>query len=312
MLPANDINRAAARWCLLLRTGSPGQAWQLIQADASYADLTQTQYAVALDWLITLGLAPGSLEPGHGRPQNMLQGLAPSQCLQLLFERSLAIAMPPWLPDADFLIPDPSELPLDAANLARALGLPEEAAFRGILKIHGKIDLQRRAAVGLAGELALVRLLEGRWPGSTTHVALEDDGFGYDIAFRYAGVEWHLEVKATTRRGRLAIYLSRHEFEVGMRDPNWRLVTLGLNAQLELQALGTVANSTLENRAPIDPCPGTQWQSVLLKLGPGDLLAGLSLLMKPHGSVGTPIGEHLQGQEAFSWLPQPEVRPIPA
>lgn len=74
---------------------------------------------------------------------------------------------------------------------------------------------------GNSSTVAATRL-ERRWPGSTRHVALTDDGLGYDLAFSCRGRTLHLEVKTTGRRGRLVLYLSRHEHEVALLDPDWR------------------------------------------------------------------------------------------
>ena len=233
MLPADSIARAAARWLGVLRRSTLTQAWSLIRADTRYADLTQTQYASALEWLRAMDLIADG--PDGATLSPVVRTLPESLGNQLLFERSLEQASPAWLPDADVLIPDESEVPQDAANLARTLGIPELSAFLAIRQVHGRVDLAQRTRVGSAGEVVLRDLLEKAWPGSTTHVAQTDDGFGYDLVFRCNCIEWHLEVKSTTRRGRLVIYLSRHEHDVGLREPNWRLVVVGLDNQLELQ-----------------------------------------------------------------------------
>ena len=91
---------------------------------------------------------------------------------------------------------------------ATTLNVSDDAALLTVAMVHGKIDLEQRAEVGAAGELRLVELLEEQWPGSTRHVALEHDGLD-DVAFTGAGATWHLEVKSTTRRGRLVVHLSR-------------------------------------------------------------------------------------------------------
>ena len=276
MLPADTVTRAAARWLRILRTSTVDQAWSLIQADSKYTDLTQTQYASALEWLNELGL----ITDGSSGTELLagVKALPQAQANQLLFERSLEHAAPPWLPDADVLIPDASELPQDAAELADTLDLADEVAWLAIRHVHGRVDTTKRALVGSAGERELISLLEDRWPGSTTYVAEADDGFGYDVLFRHRNVEWHLEVKTTTRRGRLVIYLSRHEHEVCLRDRSWRLIVVGLDGQLKLGALATVRHSIVVSRAPRDLCDEAKWQSTAHQLGTGDLEPGLSFV----------------------------------
>jgi hypothetical protein len=276
MLPANAVSLAANRWLRVLRTSTLIQAWSLIQADSSYTDLTITQYASALDWLASVDL----LVAGQNGFElaTAAKVLPHMQLNQLLFERSLERAAPAWLPDSDLLIPDESELPLDAAALAETLGLSNQLALLAIRRIHGRVDLALRNQIGLAGERALISVLEDRWPGSTTHVSQFDDGFGYDIAFRHQAIEWHLEVKTTTRRGRLVIYLSRHEHEVGLRDPQWRLIIIGLNNELQPRSLATAEFADIAARAPRDCSNDAKWQATSHHLITSDLRDGLSFL----------------------------------
>ena len=304
MLPAESIVGAITRWLELLKSSALAQAWTILRTDPNYTDLTQTQYSTGLDFLKNLGLmAEGS------------QGLHLSQCVrllpdhqakQLLFERLLERESPAWLPDSDILIPDPTELPQDAAILAGLLGLSDNDAFGAIRHLQGRIDLSERSRVGLAGESALVELLEEHWPGSTTHVSQTNDGLGYDVLFCQGGKSWHLEVKTTTRRGRLVIYLSRHEHEVSVRDPNWRLVALGLDNQMRLSAIATVHHSQLLRRSPQDRYPDAQWQSARHGLTARDLQPGLSFL-DPTVTGRMPADDLRRfGREpkpTFAWMP---------
>jgi len=306
MFPPDTIVLAAARWLRLLRSSTLGQASGIITAGACYADLTQTQYASGLDWLRTLDLL------AEGREglelSTVARELPEEQVDQLLFQRILERVAPAWLADADLLVPDPGELPQDAAGLASRLGLSEGAAFVSIKHLHGRLDLGERARVGAAGERAFVELLESSWPGSSTHVALTDDGFGYDIVFRHRGRQWHLEVKSTTRRGRLVIYLSRHEHEVGIHDPDWRLVVVGLDSQLRLQAVATARHSELLGRAPSDLCTEARWQSVSHEMVSRDLQRGCSFLDEPTRDPNLIANQFLvnggcQTPSMFTWMP---------
>lgn len=306
MLPADTVARAAARWLRILRTSTLGQGWSLIRADSNYTDLTQTQYASALEWLKVLGLVIHGLDDVE--LSAVVKALPEAQGKQLLFERGIQHAAPAWLPDSDLLIPDASELPQDAAGLADTLGLSDDAALLAVRHIHGRIDLAQRAQVGAAGERALIDLLESQWPGSTVHVALANDGFGYDVLFRHGNVEWHLEVKSTTRRGRLVIYLSRHEHEVGLRDSKWRLIVVGLDDQLRLQAIATVRYPTVAERGPEDLCAEAKWQSTSHQLAPRDLQCGLSFLEAPAADLNSATREFIQRRNyqphgGFAWMP---------
>jgi len=276
MLLAEPIALAAKRWFLLLRTSTYSQAWSLIQADARYTDVTKTQYSVAFDWLRMQRFVLTTIN-GIALDERYI-ALPVDVATELLFEKILRTADLPWLPDADKLIRDPDELPQDAANVATILGLTEQSAFLAVQRVHGHVDLEKRAAIGAAGEQALFALLEAAWPSSTTHVSKISDGFGYDLSFVHEGREWHIEVKSTVRQGRLSIYLSRYEFEVGSIDPNWRLVLIVLNQDFQMQSLATVQFEAIKKRAPVDTGPGSKWQTASFVLSPGDLAGGLDFI----------------------------------
>lgn len=290
---------ASRRWIRLLRTSSLPQAWSIIRTAPHYTDITQTQYVNALEWLCSAGVISESRGVlGLAAP---LRNLPEIQSDQFLFECLLEQASPPWLIDTDIYVCAPEDVPQDAARLANLLGLTEENAFLSIRRTHGRVDLNERKQVGSAGEKALVEFLEQRWPGSTVHVALTNDGFGYDVVFILNNQEWHLEVKSTTRRGRLAIYLSRNEHEVALRDPKWRLIIVGLDRSLQLRALATAEHSKILSRAPVDVSSHARWQSSAHYLGYADLASGLSFLDDTLNSDAV-RDSYLKTAYKFSWM----------
>lgn len=303
MLPGDGVLRAAHRWLRLLQTSTLPQAWGLIRADAAYTDLTPTQYASALDWLRTVRLLQSSDSGTQLAPA--AAGLTDLGARQLLFGRSLESAAPAWLPDADALVRDSSELPQDAVDLAAALGLDDTAALLMVRQVHGRIDLAERARIGAVGEQGLAALLEQRWPGSTHHVALTDDGLGYDLAFTPGERTWHLEVKTTSRRGRLVLYMSRHEHEVALLDPDWRLVVVGLSGGGALGALATARHHMLQGRAPQDRDSTARWESARHQLLPADLGPGLTFLGPPPESDKASMlyCGHSGSSDPFMWMP---------
>jgi len=303
MQPADTLARAAERWLRLLRTSTLPQAAALLRTDAHFTDLTTTQYLAALEWLKTLRLVVNT-PLGLGLSAQ-LDGLSGELSRQVLLERALEDDSPPWLRDADILVPDTAALPADAVRLATTLGISDEVALTAIRHVHGKIDLAERARVGSAGEASLLELLEWCWPGSTVHVSARDDGFGYDIGFRHRQSEWHLEVKSTTRRGRLSVHLSRHEHEVGLRDPHWRLVVLGLDESLRLATLATARHGQILARAPADTCAEAKWQSVRHEIGLDDLEIGLNVVKRDEreGIYASKLLELRDAASLFAWMP---------
>lgn len=305
MLPAPSVVRAADRWLKLLRRSSVSQAFAILRTNTSYLDLTQTQYLSGLDLLRELSLVEDSAE-GVTLNASLRQRSA-RQLSELLFGRSLELGAPPWLPDVDILVPDASELPQDAAQLSAALGVSDDVALRIARQIKGKIDLAERSRIGATGERALVALLEKKWPGSTSHIAISNDGFGYDISFVHGEIEFHLEVKTTIRRGRLVIYLSRHEYEVALSDPFWNLVVIGLGDDGDLAAVATVSHDNVFLRSPVDVCSEARWQSTSHSITPADLEKGLSFLGPPPRDLRTEEDRLLyagSGADSpeFAWL----------
>jgi hypothetical protein len=271
-LPPESTALAAARWLSLLCSLTPERTWAVLAAEPRYADLTRSQYWEGLEWLHQLGMlkADGSLI-------TQLRELSQPRLAEVVFARGLERSRPAWLPDADILIGDTSDLPYDAVLLGNALGLAGLRMHDAVQAVHGRIDHELRSSIGLAGELALIDVLEAALPGSTTHIAATDDGFGYDVLFRSSEVERHFEVKTTTRKGRLVVHLSRHEFRVGLIDPAWRLVIVGLDPDETVGALATVRASRLVERAPTDTHANTSWESARYELSTDDLVPGLDI-----------------------------------
>jgi hypothetical protein len=303
MLPAEAVVRAASRWLVLLETSSLAEAGAILRANTDYSDLTYTQYSMGLEWLGEVGLVVRG-ENGYVVTAEAAR-LSPEERNQLLFMKAVEVSDRPWLPDADLLIRNVEDLPEDAAQLGALLGLSEDSTLVGIRQVHGHIDLELRAVIGGAGERALVAALEHQWPGSTVHVSLENDGYGYDVAFQQpGGRSWHLEVKSTTRQGRLVLHVSRQEYEVSRLDPAWRLLVVGLDGDHELECLATGTAEALFARAPRDTPAGAKWQSARYELGPGDLRPGLDFLDAAPASVDPVlVSGTRKAPSSFAWMP---------
>ena len=304
MLPPEGVALAAARWLDLLQRSDVEQAWDIIRADSDYVDLTPTQYALALDWLLGIGVLDVG-KTGTALSEHA-QNIELEELLEVTYAFGLEHDPPAWLADADVLVDRPEALPADAVALANALGLDDARAFAGVRQVHGRIDLERRAEVGSAGELALVAELKKVWPGEVVHIAEEHDGWGYDVSAVNSDASFHIEVKSTTRRGRLSVHLSRQEFEIAQLDSSWHLVVIGLDDHHNLTSAATVRKGVLPGRSPEDTSPDTKWQSARYDFDVGDLEPGLPFLQawvaNTHPSSALVTGVAL-GQEAFEWMP---------
>lgn len=254
-LPPEPILLAAKRWLdLLPSSGGLARAQALVTSHADYNDLTPTQYGTALTWIRDTGLieSVGSRTPVALRILGAL-----FECGEL-----------PWVRDADQLVREPSELPTDVLNAGAALGLDANVIYGQLQSSWGKVDTAARERVGAAGEAALVELLQSRTNATVEQVSAWSDGYGYDISVSGDGITAHLEVKSTTRRGRLVVYLSRNEFDVLLRDENWSLVVVQLDSHLVTIGTGTVPSAWIIEHAPRDIDMSGKWASCKFEVPP--------------------------------------------
>lgn len=266
MLPPSPVLVAAKRWLEVLSAdGHVPRAQALLTNHAKYSDLTPTQYATAFTWLSDSGVLEyvgPPIPPGE-------------HVLTTIFER----AAPSWVKDADRLVHSPDELPIDIAAVGDALGLSQERVYRQLMSSWGKVDTAARERVGAAGEAALVALLQGLSGVEVDHVASRSDGFGYDMAVTVGeGVKLHLEVKSTNRSNRFTAYLSRHEFETSIRDDEWVMVLVRLDAELEIAGLGCVSTDWIVANVPRDVGSQGSWSSAKLEIPNGVVCGGIPLL----------------------------------
>ncbi|NTW39858.1 MAG: DUF3883 domain-containing protein [Cellulomonadaceae bacterium] len=280
-IPPEPILRAIARWIDLIPNSGEQRARSLLLTSAQYRDLTPTQYETALAWLRAVGLLDGPL-------------LDSPYANVIAFEHLVGDAG--WFPNADLLVREPDELPLDAVLAAEELGRDPAQATQVIRNRRGKVDTSRREEVGAAGELALLALLKTDLVSHVTveHVAAVSDGLGYDIAVRAPAFECHIEVKSTTVRSAPAFFLSRNEFEVSRFDPRWVLVLVHLSPELRLGGVETIRPGWLSEAAPTDSSsPSTaRWESARFEAPPGALEPGIGALaglLARDGPLGAPL-----------------------
>lgn len=264
-LPPDPVLLAAKRWLEILPTsGGVPRAQALLTTHARYSDLTPTQYATALTWLRDLNLLD---HIGSGVP-------AANQVLAAIFEK----AAPAWVQDADDFVRSPEELPNDVVTAGEALGLDPYAVYEQLISSWGKVDTAARERVGAAGEALLVGLLRKNSDALVEHVSTWSDGFGYDVAYSTETVSAHLEVKSTTRLGRFTVYLSRREYDVMLRDPNWVLVAVRLTAKLDLTGVGSVPSDWVAANVPRDVGQLGSWAAAKLNIPAEVISSGIPQL----------------------------------
>ncbi|MHC5261362.1 protein NO VEIN domain-containing protein [Streptomyces sp. UC4497] len=252
-LPPEPVLRAAARWLERLPRSGAARCRALFTSHQDFSDITPTQYEAAYSWLGSVGLL-----------EDLRSGSASAH--RRIFKAAVSESTTAWFADADLLVRDPDELPDDALRAASALGLEDDEAFAEIRAVWGKVDTARREEIGAAGEAALVEWLTASVDGTVEHVAAVSDGYGYDIGVHAGNCSVHIEAKATVKRNRRTIYLSRNEFETMRRDPEWELVVVLLGPDLEMEQMATVLKSWIASVAPSDRSRLGRWESTRLEV----------------------------------------------
>lgn len=258
---ANYVLIGAGRWLRLLAEASPSAAMAILMARPEYADLTNANYREAYEWLESVGLVDRN-------------GPDPSTSILRAFEAAVRSKDLSWTQDDSAFLPSPDLLPEPIRLAADNLGLDLSVAWQETLRIGAKLDLERRSRIGHLGEVALVEYL--RSTGfEVEHLSLQSDGLGWDVLVRDGHFEAHVEVKSTTSRARLRIYLTRNEYEVSLRDDRWSLALLLIDESGALLRIAHSPKQTFVKLVPVDSHGGGRWESCRLDLSPKDLQRGL-------------------------------------
>ncbi len=272
-LPPEPTLRAARRWCDLLRVADFAAARALILADASYTDLTLTQYGLGFDLLVAVGFVTKD-----GVLDRRAVSVGEHEAVLELAREVVLADGPAWLGAVEDLVDAAGDLPADALALGTGLGLTDDEVWAAVRATSAKFDAGRRARVGLAGELALRDVLSGVGI-AVDHVSLLSDALGYDLVASCDESVWHIEVKTTTSRAELTLHLSRNEYETSIRDPRWVLVAVALDETDALLGAGCVDASVLQELAPADRASGGRWESARMRIPGAAIQEGLGFLL---------------------------------
>lgn len=153
-------------------------------------------------------------------------------------------------------------------------------------------------------EQRLVELLVDTLDARVLQVSETSDGFGYDISVEGGESALHIEVKSTNRRGRLAIYLSRNEYEVMCTDHVWQLVAVLLDAAGRIASVGTVNREWIAGSVPFDSSVHGRWESTRLDVpsaavSPG--IVGIGRWLRPSATGGV-LDVGIEDSGAPQWL----------
>lgn len=205
--------------------------------------------------------------------------------IELLASRYLEHSPPAWLGaatksgDIDYTMV-PTE---DARILADVLGDPDRRDCL-LLAIGRKFDDRYRQQLGREGEEAVVvacrRHLQAAGASELAdevmQVSLISDQLGYDVRTpTLAGGVLRLEVKTeATANEDPRFYLSRNEWETGIRDAVWRLVVCRREPSGDIIVTGWVDAESLRTHIPPDT-GAAKWQSIVIVLPSAEINPGL-------------------------------------
>lgn len=177
----------------------------------------------------------------------------------------------------------PSEELASLSNLLPELGAREAL----LLAASSTYDQSHNRELGRLGEEHVVEMCKQELRGAglddlseqVKQVSLIDDRLGYDvISPSVVGSLVRLEVKTARHPGRtIQIYLSRNEFEVGLRRKDWYMVVCGENTSSDIAVIGWCQAHALRQYVPLDRDPMGHWQSVRIMLSRESLISGLPI-----------------------------------
>jgi hypothetical protein len=147
------------------------------------------------------------------------------------------------------------------------------------------VDAKERGEIGAAGEEAVVaacreelrELGEMEAAGQVRTVSEISDELGFDVvAPRADRTLRRLEVKTTRSLAAVVtVFVTRNEFEVGLADPNWRLVVVRANRDGGHSMLGHLGGGDLAGLMPEDRDEGGRWHVAKVRLPLEGLVEGL-------------------------------------
>jgi hypothetical protein len=210
-----------------------------------------------------------------------------AQACEILLALLLELEQPLWLSTAaadrqhvrSELLPD---------DVARALsGIIEDPEQREafLLARARKVDADERQRIGDLGEAAVVDACREqlRAVGAITlaaevqRVSAISDELGYDVvAPRRDRTARRMEVKTTRASGAIApVFITRTEASVGTTDVAWSLVLVRLSGDDAAEIVGWLGGQQIAPLLPIDRHTDAQWETALLRIGTGQLTAGI-------------------------------------
>jgi len=216
------------------------------------------------------------------RPDSFLELGSEVELLGVILERT----NPLWLrlASSDGVEFRPEYLPSHVEQCLHVLIL-DSAKREEFLLSRGRIfSSEETKRIGEEGEVLVMEELKtdlfysghSELAGKVIKVSEISDELGYDItAPRIDGSTRRIEVKSSANRSKsFVFYLSRNEFEVGIRDVDWSLVAVRFS-ELGGYVVGWVDGKALEKLVPIDRPEAGVWTATKVSIQPQFLNQGL-------------------------------------
>lgn len=287
-LPSPYLLRSAARVLGIVGRGHHADADLL----ASYRTtppggiLSSSRLLVAQQWLIDEGWLTRERATLRASPRSRaLPNHDETEVARDLVRATILDSAPAWLSAATARGDVRQEFLPEGAERLFADMFDDEDRDAILLAAASKFDETALRALGEAGEEAVLAacrsfLAERGRPDlarQVRRVSLISDAMGWDIsAPNLAGQVCRLEVKCF--RGRdPTVYLTRHEFNVGLRQSRWYLVLSRSTGDSVPEVVGWTTLAPLIPRMPEDVSRSAKWQVAKVHISESDLQPGLPL-----------------------------------
>lgn len=242
------------------------------------SDITFEELASAEDALISAGLI--RLESASMFPDPTFFSvceLSESEYPLLLLGLLLETQSPLWLKVAfgDGTQFSPELVPEEMARLLEEY-LPDAEQREVYLLARGRVVSNKELEeIGAKAEEKVVSACQEQLielgaidaAAKVIRVSLISDELGYDVtAPRVVGGVRRLEVKGTrSQSSTIAVFISRNEYETGMRDSDWSLVVVRIGANIE-EIVGWATAQEIQPLVPEDQHDQGRWQSAKIRL----------------------------------------------
>ena len=237
-------------------------------------------------WLVRVGLLKRDHSTIAATPRSLAMPNDEIEIVRELVRISIMEMTPAWVNTV--VSPDGIRaelLPIQVESVLDYLFEPSErdAILRSAA---AKYDESILREIGDAGERAVVMAFQSyfkeigrlKLAKRVRQVSLISDALGYDVSTpNLIGQECHVEVKCF--RGRHPkFFLTRNEFEVGIRLERWYLVICQFGRNSSTKSIGWTTAEKIGHIMPVDATRAAKWRVVEIRMPESELSPGLPIV----------------------------------